>query len=65
MGLHMKDVEKTVFLSYRRTNAAWALLMHKELTDLDETAEALERGLATVNESILGLQTLLKKLPGI
>ena len=33
MGLHMKDVEKTVFLSYRRTNAAWALLMHKELTD--------------------------------
>ncbi len=43
----------------------WLEPLHKELTDLDETAEALERGLATVNESILGLQTLLKKLPGI
>jgi hypothetical protein len=43
----------------------WLEPLHKEVTDLDETAEALERGLATVNESILGLQTLLKKLPGI
>ena len=43
----------------------WLEPLHKELTDLDETAEALERGLATVNEAILGLQTLLKRLPGI
>ena len=39
--------------------------LHRELTDVDNTAEALEKSLRTVNESILGLQTLLKKLPGI
>ncbi len=44
---------------------AWLEPLHKELTDLDDTAESLERGLAQVNESILGLHTLLKKLPGI
>jgi uncharacterized coiled-coil DUF342 family protein len=43
----------------------WLDPLHRELTDLDETAEALEKSLSTVNESILGLQTLLKKLPGI
>jgi chromosome segregation ATPase len=44
---------------------AWLDPLHKELTDLDDTAEALEKSLIKVNESILGLQTLLKKLPGI
>ena len=43
----------------------WLQPLHKEVTDLDETAENLERGLAQVSESILALQTLLKKLPGI
>jgi chromosome segregation ATPase len=43
----------------------WLEPMHKELTDLDDTAENLERGLAQVDESIIALQTLLKKLPGI
>jgi chromosome segregation ATPase len=43
----------------------WLDPLHRELTDLDDTAEALEKSLSTVNESILGLQTLLKKLPGI
>ena len=43
----------------------WLEPLHRELTDLDETAEALERSLGTVNESILGLQALLKKLPGV
>jgi chromosome segregation ATPase len=43
----------------------WLEPLHRELTDLDETAEALEHGLARVNESILGLHTLLKKLPGV
>ena len=43
----------------------WLDPLHKELTDVDETAEALEKSLSTVNESILGLQDLLKKLPGI
>ncbi len=43
----------------------WLEPLHRELTDVDATAEALERGLAAVNESILGLHTLLKKLPGI
>ena len=43
----------------------WLQPLHKEVTDLDETAENLERGLAQVNESIVGLQTLLKKLPGV
>ena len=44
---------------------AWLEPLHKELTDLDDTAESLERALALVNESLGGLQTLLKKLPGI
>ena len=43
----------------------WLDPLHRELTDVDNTAEALEKSLRTVNESILGLQTLLKKLPGI
>jgi chromosome segregation ATPase len=43
----------------------WLDPLHRELTDLDDTAEALEKSLSTVNESILGLQTLLRKLPGI
>ena len=43
----------------------WLQPLHSEVTDLDNTAENLERALAQVNESILGLQTLLKKLPGI
>jgi prefoldin subunit 5 len=37
---------------------AWLQPLHQELTDLDATAEALER-------SIDSLQGLLKKLPGI
>jgi chromosome segregation ATPase len=37
---------------------AWLEPLHKELTDLDHTAEALER-------SMSNLQTLLKKLPGV
>lgn len=36
----------------------WLEPLHKELTDLDETAEALER-------SMSNLQAMLKKLPGI
>ena len=44
---------------------AWLEPLLREVTDLDDTAENLERALAQVNESILGLQTLLKKLPGI
>ena len=44
---------------------AWLEPLHKELTDLDDTAEALERALAGVNEALGGLQTLLKKLPGV
>ena len=36
----------------------WLEPLHKELTDLDETAEALER-------SMSNLQGMLKKLPGI
>jgi chromosome segregation ATPase len=43
----------------------WLEPLHREVTDLDETAEKLEQSLATVNESILGLQGMLKKLPGI
>jgi chromosome segregation ATPase len=43
----------------------WLAPLHRELTDLDDTAESLERGLAQVGESITGLQGLLKKLPGI
>ena len=37
---------------------AWLGPLHKELTDLDETAEALERSMSS-------LQAMLKKLPGI
>jgi len=37
---------------------AWLQPLHKELSDLDDTAEALER-------SMSNLQTLLKKLPGV
>jgi ABC-type transporter Mla subunit MlaD len=37
---------------------AWLEPLHKELTDLDETAEALERSMSS-------LQAMLKKLPGI
>jgi hypothetical protein len=37
---------------------AWLQPLHKELTDLDATAEALER-------SMDSLQGMLKKLPGI
>ena len=36
----------------------WLQPLHTELTDLDETAEALER-------SMTSLQAMLKKLPGI
>ena len=36
----------------------WLQPLHKELTDLDETAEALERSMSS-------LQAMLKKLPGI
>lgn len=36
----------------------WLEPLHKELTDLDETAEALERSMSS-------LQALLKKLPGV
>ena len=36
----------------------WLQPLHKELTDLDETAEALERSRSS-------LQAMLKKLPGI
>jgi ABC-type transporter Mla subunit MlaD len=37
---------------------AWLQPLHKELTDLDDTAEALERSMSK-------LQAMLKKLPGI
>jgi cell division protein FtsB len=37
---------------------AWLQPLHKELTDLDATAEALER-------SMSNLQAMLKKLPGV
>jgi prefoldin subunit 5 len=37
---------------------AWLQPLHKELTDLNETADAL-------NRSMSELQTLLKKVPGI
>ena len=37
---------------------AWLQPLHQELTDLDETAEALER-------SMSNLQAMLTKLPGI
>jgi chromosome segregation ATPase len=37
---------------------AWLQPLHRELTDLDETAEALER-------SMTSLQAMLKKLPGV
>ena len=37
---------------------AWLQPLHKELTDLDDTAEALER-------SMTNLQAMLKKLPGV
>jgi chromosome segregation ATPase len=37
---------------------AWLQPLHTELTDLDDTAEALER-------SMTSLQAMLKKLPGI
>ena len=37
---------------------AWLEPLHKELTDLDDTAEALER-------SMRDLQEMLRKLPGI
>jgi len=43
----------------------WLEPLHRELSDLDETAENLERGLLQVGESIAGLQALLKKLPGV
>jgi hypothetical protein len=36
----------------------WLQPLHKELTDLDETAEALERSMSS-------LQAILKKLPGV
>ncbi|HEX2127400.1 MAG TPA: hypothetical protein VHF45_12685 [Thermoleophilaceae bacterium] len=36
----------------------WLQPLHKELTDLDDTAEKLEQALG-------GLQTMLKRLPGI
>jgi hypothetical protein len=36
----------------------WLQPLHQELTDLDETAEKLEQALG-------GLQTMLKRLPGI
>jgi hypothetical protein len=31
----MERIEKTVFLSYRRTNFAWALAIYKDLTSND------------------------------
>jgi uncharacterized protein YoxC len=37
---------------------AWLQPLHQELRDLDETAEQLQ-------EALVGLQALLKKLPGI
>jgi uncharacterized protein YoxC len=37
---------------------AWLQPLHRELTDLDDTAEQLQ-------EALVGLQVLLKKLPGI
>jgi ABC-type transporter Mla subunit MlaD len=37
---------------------AWLEPLHKELTDLDDTAEALQR-------SMNDLQAMLKKLPGV
>lgn len=37
---------------------AWLQPLHKELTDLDDTAEKLEQALG-------GLQEMLKRLPGI
>jgi chromosome segregation ATPase len=37
---------------------AWLQPLHKELTDLDDTAEKLEQALG-------GLQTMLRRLPGI
>jgi septal ring factor EnvC (AmiA/AmiB activator) len=37
---------------------AWLQPLHQELTDLDETAERLQ-------EALIGLQAMLKKLPGI
>ena len=44
----------------------WLEPLHKELTDLDDTAETLERSLAQVDESIIAAcRRLLKKLPGI
>ena len=36
----------------------WLEPLHKELTDLDDTAEALQR-------SMNGLQAMLQKLPGV
>jgi hypothetical protein len=36
----------------------WLQPLHRELTDLDETAEQLQ-------EALVGLQTRLKKLPGL
>jgi prefoldin subunit 5 len=36
----------------------WLQPLHRELTDLDETAEQLQ-------EALVGLQTMLKKLPGL
>jgi uncharacterized protein YoxC len=37
---------------------AWLQPLHQELTDLDDTAEKLQ-------EALVGLQAMLKKLPGI
>jgi prefoldin subunit 5 len=36
----------------------WLQPLHRELTDLDETAEQLQ-------EALVGLETMLKKLPGL
>lgn len=43
----------------------WLRPLHQELQDVDETCESLEKSLDQVNESIVGLQGMLKKLPGI
>jgi chromosome segregation ATPase len=47
----------------------WLQPLHSELTDLDDTAENLERGLAQVNTTIAAfdrqLQALRDKIPGL
>ena len=47
----------------------WLQPLHRELTDLDDTAEKLERALAEVNATIAGLhrelQELRDRIPGL